>query len=75
MKTENLLPKNVPRHNGSFTFPRRACVDQFTSAEKAIFDALQEVEKLGADGLLTDAVILLGEAQNKVADWLEGGTR
>jgi hypothetical protein len=40
-------------------------------AELAITEAVDKVERLGAHTLLTDAVILLGQARDKVADWYE----
>ena len=52
-------------------FRRRACMDEWTPAERAIWDAKQEVEKAGAHVWLTDAVILLDRAQAKVADFVE----
>ena len=52
-------------------FPRRARIDLHTPAEAAIRNALIEVEKIGAHVWLTKAVTLLGEAQEKVADYLE----
>jgi hypothetical protein len=52
-------------------FPRRNRLDQNTPAEKAIYDAMQEVEKAGADVLLTDAVVLLDKARNLVADYVD----
>lgn len=75
MKTQNPLPKNVPRGDGTWTFSRRHCIDQLTPVEKTVFNAIGEVENLGADPLLTDAVVLLGQVRDKLADWLEGGTR
>jgi hypothetical protein len=45
--------------------PRRARLDQFTPAEKAIYDAVQAVEEMPADVLLTDAVILLQAARER----------
>ena len=51
--------------------PRRNRVDLYTPAEKAIFDAIDAVESLGADTRLTDAVNLLGDAKSKVADYIE----
>lgn len=50
---------------------RRARIDLWTPAEKAINDAVQIVEEMEADEKLTDAVILLGKAQNKVADFVD----
>ena len=52
-------------------FPRRNRVDHWTPAEKAIQDAVDAVEAAGAHPLLTDAVILLGNARAKVADFVE----
>lgn len=52
-------------------FPRRGRVDLWCPAEKAIQAAVDAVEEAGADLLLTDAVILLGQAKDKVADWYE----
>ena len=54
------------------TIPRRARVDQYSPAEKSIHEAIQEVEKMPADERLTDAVRLLQEAQDKVADYVDG---
>lgn len=51
--------------------PRRACLDRMTPAERAISDAIQAVEAIGADPLLTDAVVLLGQAKSKVADYVD----
>jgi hypothetical protein len=52
-------------------FPRRGRIDCFTPAESAIRAALLEVEEMGAHTLLTEAVVLLDEARNKVADFVE----
>ena len=41
-------------------------------AELAIFNAVQEVEKMPADERLTDAVRKLQEARDHVADYVEG---
>lgn len=57
----------VPPHD----MPRRCYLDLQTPAEKAIRDAIDEVELIGADPLLTDAVVLLGQALNKVADYTD----
>lgn len=51
---------------------RRSRTDHYTPAEAAIRHALEEVEKLSADVRLTDAVCLLAEAQNAVADYVDG---
>jgi len=52
--------------------PRRSLLNLLTPAEKAIFDATQEVEALPADVRLTDAVVLLQAARNSVADYVDG---
>jgi hypothetical protein len=60
--------KEVARVDG---VPRRARIDLLTPAETAIRNALIQVEKVGADVKLTDAVILLTKAQDLVADYIE----
>lgn len=52
-------------------FPRRIRVDLATPAETAIREAMQAVERAGAHLLLTDAVNLLAQAREKVADFVE----
>lgn len=51
--------------------PRRIRLDLNTPAEKSIYDAIQEVEKAGADVKLTEAVILLGKAKDLVSDYVD----
>jgi hypothetical protein len=53
-------------------FPRRIRIDRFTVGEKAIHDAVEAVETMGADERLTRAVILLGQAKEAVADFVDG---
>jgi len=50
---------------------RRMHVELLTAAEVAIRDALLAVEELPADTRLTDAVVLLGKAQGKVAEYID----
>lgn len=52
--------------------PRRIRFDQLIPAERAIYDAVQAVEAVGADVRLTDAVILLQAARDSVADYVDG---
>jgi hypothetical protein len=52
--------------------PRRARIDLFTPAEKAIRDALLAVEAAGCDERLTKAVTLLDDAREWVADFVDG---
>lgn len=51
--------------------PRRIRIDLMTPAELAIRNAMLAVEEVGADPLLTDAVILLQQARDKVADYVD----
>jgi hypothetical protein len=62
------LPMNRP-------IPRRAQMQKWCSAEKAIFDAVQVVEAMAADSRLTAAVNLLHAARSQVADFVDGITR
>lgn len=50
---------------------RRQRIDLNTPAELAIRKAMEEVEKLPASELLTDAVVKLEEARNLVADFVD----
>lgn len=52
-------------------FPRRSRLDLCEAAEKIIYDAIQEVEKLGADVRLTNAVVKLSEAKELVSDFID----
>ena len=70
--TANANP--LPAKYGEFNIPRRAIVDAMHQAETAIRTAMFEVEALGADPLLTDAVTKLITAKDLVSDWLEGKT-
>lgn len=51
---------------------RRNRADRMTEAERAIRDAVQAVERAGADVRLTDAVVLLQAAREIVADFVDG---
>ena len=51
---------------------RRVRLDLNTPAEMAIFKAMQEVEKAGADVRLTEATMLLAKAKDCVADFIDG---
>ena len=50
---------------------RRARIDLMTPAELAIREAMLKVEEAGAHPFLTDAVVLLGQAKDKVADYVD----
>lgn len=52
-------------------FPRRNRLDLNEPSELAIFNAMQEVEKIGADVRLTKAVTLLSEAKELVSDFID----
>ena len=51
---------------------RRCYVDLWSPAEKAIYDAVIAVEAAGCDPRLTDAVVLLQRAKERVADFVDG---
>lgn len=51
--------------------PRRCCVDRMTPAELAITRAMELVEEAGCHSRLTDAVILLQDARDAVADYVD----
>lgn len=51
--------------------PRRFQVEKMTPAELAIRKVIHDIEALGCDVLLTDAVVLLSDAQAKVADFVD----
>jgi hypothetical protein len=52
--------------------PRRIRIDLYTPAEAAIRNAVIAVEGAGAHTLLTEAINLLHQAQEKVADFVDG---
>ncbi len=52
--------------------PRRSRIDKYVPAETAISNAIEAVEEMPPDTRLTEAVILLGQAQDKVADFVDG---
>jgi hypothetical protein len=51
--------------------PRRNRLDLSEPAELAIRKSVDEVEKIGADVRLTEAVILLDKARELVADFID----
>jgi len=51
--------------------PRRAQMLKWIPAEKAIAEAIDAVESLGADERLTDVVVRLGEAKDRLSDWAD----
>lgn len=55
----------------SNTIARRAQMQLWSPAERAIYNAMEEVEKMDADTRLTDAVILLGKAKDLVSDFID----
>lgn len=52
--------------------PRRCQLEHMTPAERAIYDAMGVVEAAGCDVRLTEAVILLQRARDRVADFVDG---
>lgn len=45
-------------------------MQKWCPAEKACYAAAQEVENMAAHPLLTDAVILLGQARDKIGEYI-----
>jgi len=64
-----MTPRPTTRPDG---IPTRADRTLMTPAELAITAAMHAVEDAGASIALTDAVILLGKARDRVADHAEG---
>lgn len=54
-----------------YGIPRRCRIDLLTPAELAIRAAVLKVEEAGCDPLLTDALVLLTQAKEKVADFID----
>ena len=52
-------------------FPRRSKIYLNTPAELAIRNAVEEIEKIGADEKLTDAINLLWQAKELVSDFID----
>lgn len=65
---ELVLDKPVPQAN---VIPRRNYIQKMVPAALAIRNATVAVEEVGADPWLTDAVVLLGQAFEKVADYID----
>jgi hypothetical protein len=51
--------------------PRRNRLDLNNPAEKAICNAIEEVEKVGADAKLTDVVVMLVKAKDLLSDYVD----
>lgn len=51
--------------------PRRCKLPQLTLEELLIYQTIQSVERLGADPVLTEVVVLLNQAKEKLADWVD----
>lgn len=73
IEKENGLPALQGEANNKMEYetPRRNRLDLNTPAEKAIWEAMQEVEKTGAHPLLTDAINMLKQAKEKVSDFVD----
>jgi len=50
---------------------RRNNLQLFTPTEMKIYEAIDMIEKMGADIRLTDAQMLLGEAKDQVSDYID----
>lgn len=67
------IPGNIlnKTHENSDEILRRNCLDLLVPSELAVWQAKQAVEESGCHPLLTEAVILLAQAQNKVSDYVD----
>lgn len=52
-------------------FPRRSNVTDMTPEELQLRECIHRVEELGAHPLLTETVVLLAQAKEKLADFLD----
>jgi len=52
--------------------PRRSRLEKMSTGELAIRTAILTVEEMGCDERLTRAIILLGQAKDSVADFIDG---
>jgi hypothetical protein len=52
--------------------PRRQKLQEMTTEERAIYDLVQEIEKLGCDVRLTNCINHLHDARNSLGDWVDG---
>ncbi len=67
----SITAENMKKSDRPDGIPRRAYMPEWVPAEKAVQDAVDEVEKMPADIRLTEAVMLLGQARDKVADYID----
>ncbi len=51
--------------------PRRIMLEKMTPEEIAIRAIMLQIENLGAHPLLTDVIVLLDQAREKLADWID----
>lgn len=70
-KLENLTIVEEFLKHKNMEIPRRNQLDKCIPAELAIFTAMQEVEKVGSDVKLTQAIQKLQEAKNLVSDFID----
>lgn len=63
--------RDLASHNGRSGVGRRSRVDLLVKEERALLDALIAVEALGAHPLLTDCVVAIGAARDRLADWID----
>lgn len=51
--------------------PRKNNLEVMSDEEKAIYDVIRAVEAVGAHPLLTDAVVLLSQAKDKLGEYVD----
>lgn len=62
---------NDEKNEKGESIPRRNNMNLWTPAELAIYNAAQEVERIGADPRLTEAGNLLTKAQDLIAEYVD----
>lgn len=55
----------------SQNIPRRCFIDKLTPGEKAIYDAIVEVEKIPGDVRLTEVSAMLARAKDLLSDFID----
>ncbi len=60
-------PKYIP----GTTFPSRCVLEQLSPLERQMWDLQASIEAEGAHPLLTQALLLVSQAREKVADYVE----
>ncbi len=61
----------MPGIEHMYEIPRRSNMQTMSTEEKAIVELIWAIEKLGGDVLLTECQVLLGQAKDKLSDFID----